>query len=82
MSEPNTTVTPNVLIWHSYFENDKPMPGVWLLIKYVSKEKDETFGKVVETVGYYSDAFDEYKIHRPIQTSVAETVEPVAWRYI
>ena len=82
MSKPAFTITPIVLLWHPYSEEDKPTPGVWLLIRHVSKEKDETFGKVVESLGYYSDAFSEYKIHHPIQTSVADTVEPVAWRYI
>ena len=75
-------IEPTTINWHDDPLKDKPKDGKWIIIEYISKEKDETFGKPVQNAGYYSEVFDEYKVHEPIQMSTAAVVEePIRWRY-
>lgn len=64
-----------------YKPSDKPKPGKWIVIEYISEDKNNRGEKMTEP-GYYSDSFDTFYVHEPIFTSCARAVTPLRWRYL
>ena len=53
----------------------------WLIIEYISEDKNNR-GARVQAPGYYSEAFNEFKVHERMQMSSAMTVKPSRWKYM
>ena len=68
-------------IWFKNCPDHIPQAGRWLIIEYVSEDKN-TRGQTLIAPGYYSEAFKEFKIHEPMQMSTAQTVTPTRWCYM
>jgi len=69
---------------HEWFDAkaNKPDDRTWIVIEYISNANDETRGRKIQSVGYFSSVFNEYNKLDLMHTTCAEAVEPLRWRYV
>jgi hypothetical protein len=72
------------MVWEQPWRPGDAVPmnkDKWLIIEYISEDKN-TRGQRLTAPGYYSEAFNEFKVHEKTQMSSAFTVTPVRWKYM